>query len=305
MRPFQPRNHVTLPGLALLVLGSLAIGLVAGPVAYLISTLLYLPILFPVVIGGLASILLALVALRAKIRHGLIVGAAGVLAGLTLALAFYATPYVVAKVELINYAKGEGLSAAEASTRLDSFLTDKTGSAGFLGFMKLRSQEGEDHSMYLFSSGSVVPFMSYQLQPPWTWVSWALEAALFAGVMAYAGTIFGRGEFNVAANDWYGAVERFGAIPPEREDEVVSLMNSGEHARVAALVVPKDTLSDPVVGAYRQRSRNGAGDVILILKGGRVDSASRVTHVELGQWELDQEEAAAFDETRLLQGEAG
>jgi hypothetical protein len=276
----------------ILGVGSVMLGLVIGVIAYFISNFIYFIIIFPVVIGGAAMIVFQRLIQLSKIRHPVVSVLFGILTGIFVSIAFYGTPYLILRNKVTaNYQEKYQLNARDASTAFDSVLEQKTGSSGFIGYMKLRAAEGDEYSQYMIVNSMPIPLFSFSLKSTGAWLYWLLESVLFIFPIAWLGYDTGKRSFNYGANDWYNITSsQIGSVRLEDKQTLLSFFKTNDDKGIAQIIVPEGQIKHPMIEVYRQDSNNKKGDILISLKETFRKDQSTVKRTLLGQWEITQSE---------------
>jgi hypothetical protein len=297
MKPYSCQNHLTTKGLILLAISSIPLGLLCGVVAYIISNFIYYIVVFPLVIGGATMFVYSKLLQITKIRHSIISGFFGIVTGLSVAVAFFGTPYFALRSKIIaNYQEEYHLAARSASTSFDSGLIQETGSSGFIGYMKLRASEGDNYSNYLIVNSMPIQLFSFSLKSTGAWLYWLLEIILFTGPVAWLGYGVGKRLFNKSANDWYNLyASQIGSVRLEDKDRLFAYLQTNDFSGISHLIVAEWEIKHPVLEIYKQRSNNKKGDILLSVKQTYRNNQSSVKRTLLNQWEIPQIEFTSIE----------
>jgi len=296
MKRYTPQNHLTPFGLLTLGIGSIILGLVAGALAYFISTLFYLLFIFALIVGVLAGLAYSKLMRFSKVRHALITTTFGAVTGLLLALGFYGTPYLVTRVDVISYyQENYGVNLATAAQRFDAVLQQETGSTGLWGYMKYRAQQGDEYTTYLAVGYAVLPPSSFTMRNGWLWLYWLMETILFSGLSIFLGFSMGARDYSKSAKDWYDTLRiQIGSVALEEKERLLSFFAEGDISKIGDLVAPEDRIAHPRIELYSQQSEKQKGDVLLSIKQTWRKDARTVKRIPLGQWEATEEEYGAL-----------
>ena len=292
MKPFSTRNHVTIPGLLLLGIGSVLLGLAMGALAYFISTFIYFIIVFPLVIGFIAAVGFQILIEKSKVRHALAAMGFGIVTGIFLAASFYGTPYLVLRNKVtVNYEEKYQLSPRDASVTFDQALEENTGSSGFLGYMKLRATEGDEYSHYLIVNSMPIPLFSFTLKSSGAWLYWFLETLLFLFPIAWLGLATGKHPFNAEANEWYStASTQIGSVRLEDKQNLLSYFLTNDLNAICQSVVPDGQIKHPMIEIHGQYTKTRKGNILITLKQTFRKDQSTVKRSIMGRWEMPQYE---------------
>lgn len=298
MKPYSAQNHLPISGMIVLIVGSILLGIALGVLAYFISNLLYLVVIFPLVVGFIGAILYQKLVFFNKVRHTWLTALIGFTTGILIASAFYMTPYLKIRHDFgVAFRAEYGTDALTASTALDTLLFDETGSSGFWGFMKLRAAEGEQYTNYLVINSLPVSEFNFTLQSTWAWLYWILEVILFTLPLAWIGVEVGKGDFNLSANDWYASLpKQIGAASIDKKEELLSKLHANDLLAAGEMLSPEGEIPHPALEIYEQRSKNNTGDILLSVKQTARVSSSKVNRKIEAQWEISPAEYATISE---------
>jgi hypothetical protein len=300
MKLYTTQKHLTFFGLIVLASGTIISGILLGILAYYISNLFYLLLVFPLIVGGAAVFVYNKIAEFSKIRFTLITTIMGFLMGAIVALAFYGTPYLETRNSVINnFQKKYGIDAQTASKGFDNILIKETGSSGLVGFMKLRAQEGDTYTSYFIINSVPVHESKFTLQSTAAWAYWIIEVILMAFPSTLLGFFAGRRHFNQSANNWYDwdaiSPKQIGSISLENKEKLLELLKANNLLRISELLVPEGAIEHPLIEVYEQRCKNKKGDILFIIKQTARINPTKVKRSMLSQWEVPPQEYAFFD----------
>jgi hypothetical protein len=144
MKPYQPSNKVTSTGLKWLLLSSVIGGLAIGGLTHLISLLVYLIVLFPLGMGFAGSTVMVAAIRKGKVRNPAIATLFGILTGLLMYGSLHGAGYWQFKQSASEQITKEleAASGNQSNNIIDTFLQEKTGSKGFVGYLKHNAQQG-------------------------------------------------------------------------------------------------------------------------------------------------------------------
>jgi hypothetical protein len=299
MKPYIAQNHLSILGILVLVVGSIISGGLIGALAYFISNLFYLILVFPLLVGGVTALAYYLLMQLARVRFTLIQVVMGFIMGLCVALGFYGAPYIEMRNNFINDAQKNYLVDVQtASKGFDNALTKETGSSGLVGYMKLRAQEGDSYTSFVVINSLPVNESTFTIQSTWAWMYWAIELILMAIPSALSGFYGGRKPFNRSANDWYDwsdlSRKQIGSAALENKEKLGVFFQTNNLTAISELLVPEGAIPHPVLEIYEQRSKNKKGDILLTIKQTFQADATKVKRKILSQWEIPPEEYSFF-----------
>lgn len=298
MKPYFALNHLPIPGMIVLIAGSIFLGFTLGALAYFISNLFYLVFIFPLLVGFAGALGYQRLVFFTKVRHTRLTLLTGFAVGILIAAAFYASSYLWVRHNfIVGFQKEYGADALTASTTLDTFLAFETGSSGFWGFMKLRAAEGDQYTNYLVINSLPVSEFSFTLKSTWAWIYWGLEALLFALPLTWIGFEAGKMDFNHSAKDWYSSLpKQIGSASLDSKEEILAKLRASDLLAVSELVVQEGEIPHPALEIYEQHSKNKKGEILLSVKQTQRVSSSKVKRITVSQWEIAQAEYVQFSE---------
>jgi hypothetical protein len=226
LQVYRPSNRVSATGMFFLLLAVLCGGLVFGGLAFALSRLVWLIVLFPIGLGIAAGAILSSVITRQKVRNP----ALAVVAGLLMALVIYGTlnygGYLSFQSEMRQVASEKGVLAADAQDALiDMVLASETGSTGFFGYLKLMAQEG-------VSIGRVGSSNQATLPEPLTWGYWLVELGIIGAIAALAGREAAKKPFCETCQQWYGGGTHLGSAAEAAKEQLLGAAQSGSFRKV-------------------------------------------------------------------------
>jgi len=298
MKPYLPKKHITVKGLLLIGFGSILFGGVVGVAAYFISNLVYLIIVFPIGIGVITVSAYKKLVLASKLYHPVLILLFSIVTGLSLALAFYATPYAVLRRDVVrDFQETYQIDFRTASRGFDAGLFEETGSSGFIGFMKLRAREGDEFEQYVILNSIPIELFHFRLSSIGAWMYWVLESVMFTLPFVYAGIQLGKRAFSTGANDWYELFEnQIGMVGLDEKDQLLLCIQAGDFNGLCQIMTLEEKLSHPAIEVYKQSAMNKKSDVLLSIKQTFRQSPTVVKRNLLGQWEVPLMEYEAFEE---------
>lgn len=296
MKPYLATNRTPVFGMVLLLIGSVFLGIAIGVLAYFVSNLIYYIFAFSLVVGGATMIAYYKLLEFAKVRHSIIAALMGLITGLLVALAYYATPYWILRSEFItNVQQNYQVSAERASAAFNEILVKETGAGGFIGYMKLRAKEGDQFTNYVVENGMPIHEFSFTLKSTWAWIYWLLETVFFSIPTAWIGYDVGKRAFSESANDWYNPLPRqIGAVPLKSKEEILALLKGNNLQEVSELAVAEEKITHPMIEIYEQRSNNKKGDILLSVKETYRTAKDKIKRNVVAQWEISESKYISF-----------
>ncbi len=274
MKPYQPSQIVPARGAIILLVTILVGGAVIGALFSLVSSLFYLIFLFPLLMGVIGGILIAMAVRSGKVRNPLVALVSGLLIGIVI----YGSMWAVNYFQFRNAVKSEIVSRApttnpaEVETFIDETLAIATGRSGFLGYVLLTGQEGV--SIGRIGSGR----NALNLGPTFSWVYWGLELLLILWLAGTLGRSPAREPFCEACERWYPRPALLGTLGSSRTKEVLGLIEASQYQKLGEELQSNPALPNlgvflatcgddcPEGDAYlaaRQQTRGSKGSVVL------------------------------------------
>jgi hypothetical protein len=248
MKPYKPSNITPPEGIKNLTIVAIATGIVTGGIIGFISQFLYLIILFPILMGGVAGTAISLTVKSSKVRNPVLAAGFGSLTGLILYTSMNYLQYMTFKQEVRKEIITEtGKSDDEAIAQLtDAVLKEATGDSGFVGYVKYSAKQGLKITR-AGSSGSGIT-----LDENGTWIYSLIELALISGIASYQAFASANEPFCEEGKDWYGDKVWSGCVELGRKDEFLGLLKSETYHQAARLILPQEDLELPRLDLYVQ-----------------------------------------------------
>jgi len=228
---------VSLKGFLSLFGTLLLTGIVIGGLASLLKNFIYLILVFPLLMGGVAGFVIKGVVLTEKIRSGFLVVIAGICAAVLIYGSMFFFDYLqfrrtlgktVQEQAFAEY--GESPSKEETQTFIDYVLIQETGSSGFIGFILLRAKEGISISEVGRSSSSATNLGMF------TWVFWLVEMGFIGGPVIASSYNKTRDLFCEHCDTWVADGEHIGGIELKSMQDAVALIKRSDIASFARLL---------------------------------------------------------------------
>ena len=245
MKTYQPSNIAPSQSVAILAVSALVSGVAVGGATAFISKFIYFIVLFPMGMGFATGSILGFAVKQGKIRKPITVLGLGVLGGLMTYGSLMYGQYInfQQETEKIMEREYNVTDKSQAKAQINAFLQQKTGSSGFVGFLKMSAKEGTTISR----RGSTV-----KIQDNFTYLLWLIELGI-VGFLA-ASIPFGAAKkpFNEEGNEWYGEKQWIGSTSQESQDELIRLLNMDDIAGASALLSSETDLTIPRIDVYSQ-----------------------------------------------------
>ena len=246
MRNYQPSNIAPSQGVAILAVSSLVSGVAIGGATAFIGKFIYFIVLFPLGMGFATGSVLGFAVKKGKIRNPLIAIGLGLLGGLVTYGALKYGQYINFQQELVTVMEREYAVTDKnlAREQIDTILQEKTGSSGFVGFVKIAAQEG----ITISRSGRG----GFTIKDNFAYLLWLIELGIVGFLAASIPFAAAKEPFNEEANDWYGEKKWVGSTSEESRDELIRLLNMDDMAGASALLSSQTDLPTPRIDVYSQ-----------------------------------------------------
>ncbi len=222
IQPYKPSNKVTANGFTWLLGAAIVSGVAIGSMTQIISLAFYLVILFPALMGLGGGAAMGLAVQQGKVRNPTIAALFGALTGFILYGTMNGVGYWQFKQQIgkeIQQELGQ-LDAADITQVENSYLKDKTGSTGFVGFLKHSAIEG-------VSIGKVGQ-SGVNLGETGTWVYWLIELAIIDIIITAIAYMAAKRVFCESCDQWYGDSKAIGGVQQSAAAEFLGLIQK-EH----------------------------------------------------------------------------
>ena len=247
MKPYQPSNKVTSTGLKWLLLSSAIGGLAIGGLTHLISLLVYLILVFPLGMGFAGGKVMVAAIRKGKVRNPAIATLFGILTGLLMYGSLHGAGYwqfkQLASEQITK--ELEGVSDNQSNNIIDTFLQEKTGSKGFLGYLKHNAQQGVSIGR-LESTGT-------NLGETGTWIYWLIELAIIDITIAAIAYSTAKNPFCENGDQWYKHPEHIGIVNPQCSENFLNLLQNDRFGEAGKLLDPLQGIHPANLEVYLQR----------------------------------------------------
>ncbi len=166
----------------ILTVAAIAAGLLTGIIGYLIGQYFYIIILFPFILLVI-GIFLFLPAIKFFKTSSFLVNALyGLLMGLMIFITFHYAEYYVFRSETAKSIQAaQHIDQQAAVDSIESFIQKKTGSNGFLGFLKLQASQSQGFVYYVTQKNRITNTLHLTLFGIRTYLYWVAEGAVILG----------------------------------------------------------------------------------------------------------------------------
>ena len=247
MKPYQPSNKVTSTGIKWLLLSSVIGGLAIGGLTHLISLLVYLIVVFPLGMGFAGGRVMVAAIRQGKVRNPAIATLFGILTGLLLYGSLHGAGYWQFKQSASEQITKEleGVSDYQSNNIIDTFLEEKTGSKGFLGYLKHNAQQGVSIGR-LESTGT-------NLGETGTWIYWLIELAIIDITIAAIAYSTAKNPFCENGDQWYKHPEHIGIVNLQCSENFLNLLQNERFGEAGKLLDPLQGIHPGNLEVYLQR----------------------------------------------------
>ncbi len=195
-------KHSPIPAAGIgLILGAGAVAAAAVALGLYVASRTFYPIvLAPIIAGLIVGVPIGKAALAGKVRSTVLIGLAGLLAGVGGVIGYHYLSYSIgfpndirSELEFVGAPTDD-----ETVERTRSFiLEDETGSDGFLAFVKLEAQNG------LTVSGSSSSDSGIALEGTAAWIYYGVEALIIAAVSLFTARVSGTAEWDEETRQFF------------------------------------------------------------------------------------------------------
>lgn len=249
MKPYQPSNKVTSTGLTWLLLSSVIGGLGIGALTHLISLLVgYLIVVFPLAMGLTGGKVMVAAIRQGKVRNPAIATLFGVLTGLLMYGSLQGAGYWQFKLSASEEITKEleAVSGNESNNIIDTFLQEKTGSKGFVGYLKHNAQQG-------VIIGPLDGTETTNLGETGTWIYWLIELAIIDITIAAIAYSSAKNPFCENCDQWYKHQEPIGIVNPQCSENFLNLLQNDRFGEAGKLLDPLQAIHPANLKVYVQR----------------------------------------------------
>jgi hypothetical protein len=244
MKKYQLHKKVprqNLPFLLLALIGSLLL----GGIAFGLSQILYVVILFPLVMGLLGGLLNLFVIDRGKVRCLWAATVLGVLTGFTIYATFLYPGYLTYKSQFIGWENStDDKEQAVNDQDFDQYLQEKTGSPGFVGYLHNRADEG----FAVISQKHYAPDVTaLNIQGSGVWLNWLLELGAICGITTTMARWRVMAPFSEVSNQWFNRATRLGTIA---KTDLATAKTSLDAGKIVEFIDLVESQSPVVAGGW-------------------------------------------------------
>ncbi|MBA3530946.1 MAG: hypothetical protein H0T73_03345 [Ardenticatenales bacterium] len=289
MRAYQPYTEFQFNLWSfLLIAWALVGGIMYGLLLALVAMFIYLPIVFPLVLGGIAGKLLADYIKKRGLPNPTFALSCALLMGLTIYGTSQFFDYQSFKREMrgaLEERFGE-IEQTDFEEFTDYFLIENTGSPGYWGYLKLQAQEG-------IGIGRVARSSTFTLRGPGFWLYLLLDVGLLIGAAMVVVKLQTDNSFCPTCRSWYAA-ESIGYVTGALADSFMALLQQGSYKRAGTLITV-DSTPRPYLRLAMSHCGCERGDSIL-----KVTQVTGTTNGNESSKELTKGIISAQEENELL-----
>lgn len=238
MKPYQSTNKISNSGFSWLILSSLLGGLAVGGITLMISLTVYLVLVFPAGMGLVSGVIMGNAIHRGKVRNPFLAVTFGAIAGLITYGTVHGGEYLLFRSksaqEILTHIGEEYGKNVDASVNhyIDTYLQQKTGSTGFLGYLKYNAKQG-------VSIGRVGrEEEATHLDETFTWLYWLVELAIIEGIIIAIAYQKSREPFCEDCDQWYRDPKRLGNVRHGLSDNFLNLLQQNKFTKAGELIDP-------------------------------------------------------------------
>lgn len=249
MKPYGPSNKVTRTGLKWLLLSSVIGGLAIGGLTHLISlSVAYLIVVFPLAMGFVGGKVMVVAIRQGKVRNPAIATLFGILTGLLVYGSLHGAGYWQFKQSVSEEITKELEAASDNQSNniIDSLLQEKTGSKGFVGYLKHNAQQG-------VSIGHLDATEITNLGETGTWIYWLIELAIIDITIAAIAYSSAKNPFCENGDQWYKHPEHIGIVNPQSSENFLNLLQNDRFGEAGKLLDPLNGIHPANLEVYLQR----------------------------------------------------
>jgi hypothetical protein len=286
VKKYQLSKKVSRRGWALLLLAIIGAMLV-GILAFAISQILYVVILLPMVMGLLGGLLSLMVINWGKVRCQMIATIMGLLIGIAIFIAYLFPDYLIYRANYIGWENITDVQElAATSQEFDRHLQEKSGSTGFIGFLRSEANDG----MLLIGSRSYGAKGSrLRAKGVGVWLNWLLELAVICGVTTLLARWRVFWPFSELSNRWFNRATRLGTLSQTDLEQAMTILDEGKLAEFIEMVQFKAPVVSGGWEVHFKRCDDDYSEVALTI-GKAVIVGKRLKLRQQQAWLLDRQD---------------
>ncbi len=264
MQNYRVSNRVPFQGFLTLVLAAVVGGVVVGALVAVAAHFIYLVVLFPMIMGLVGGAIVVAVVKSGKVRSPWIAGLFGLLIGLIIYGTYRYGEYIDAQRQFYDVikAKYDQINETDSAGLLDKYLSDETGSTGFMGYVLLDAKQGVKITRTVSTSTESGMTFAGNM----AWIYWGIELLAIvgiAGVMAYGQAAQ---PFCESCETWYGQERWLGSAEKKIAKDLKTALKGGDFARVRAALTPQSLALPRLDLTYQRCEHCTAANPVVRLK---------------------------------------
>lgn len=266
----------------LFLLATVPVGILVGGLYYVVSRIVPLMLVDAFITALLALVVLVILQRKAAVANPVIAFVFALLFSVFIYTTYRYIGYQWFRADALHYLQTtEQISAATATREFESWLVDKTGQKGLLGYLILQTRIGIGLAPMLSYQGVVAPVGSgFRLTGALVWLFWLVEFLIIAGLLAWIGMKSARYPFAAAGVSQMG--NQIGNVAIEQADKFAQLLKIEAFEKAWQLLMFDGEAHHPTVEVYVHQNRKKAASNGLVLAAyTSLDRNGRVCRKEL------------------------
>lgn len=267
MKPYRPSGKVPSASYLKILLGAIVGGSAIGGFTHLVSQLFYLIVLFPLGMGLAGIFVVAIIVTGGKVRNPVVAGLTGLLTGFSIYGSMHYFDYLKVQNTVISDIKKDAeFKDADPTQLFDELLQSRTGSTGFVGFVKDSAKRG----VTIGRGGT-------NLGETGTWIYWLIELGIIQALIVHTAFNGAKDPFCETSNDWYKSAENVGNVDASAANNFLELVSSGRFAEAGALVnsAPETITADSLALSKQVSPSDPQADVFMKVSKIKVDKEGK------------------------------
>jgi hypothetical protein len=267
MKPYRPSGKVPSASYLKILLGAIVGGSAIGGFTHLVSQLFYLIVLFPLGMGLAGICVVAMIVTGGKVRNPVVAGLTGLLTGFSIYGSMHYFDYLKIQNTVISDIKKDAeFKDADPTQLFDEILKYRTGSTGFVGFVKDSAKRG----VTIGRGGA-------NLGETGTWIYWLIELGIIQALIVYTAVNGAKDPFCESSNDWYKSAENVGNVDASTASNFLELVSSDRFAEAGAFVKsdPETITPDSLAVTKQVSPSDPQADIFLKISKIKVDKEGK------------------------------
>ncbi len=295
MKIYKPSHKLSPLAVLLLPLAVILTSVIIGLLTYGVSRLIYLPLIFPILMGLLAGTGVGIGIHLGKVRSPILAGLTTVLcAPLIYGVYYYAEYQFTFRNDLRDAFKEEtglALTDKEFEAVEELYLEEYAGETGFIGYMKLNVKEGISFTGTGSSSGS-----EFTVKGTGVYIYWGLELIIIAVAGYLLVQLFAKQPFSEETGEWFGKPEFLGTL---RSSNFLALLDQGQFEQAGRCIDSVTAYPFPRQDIQIRRTKSPVADIALEVRTGTVNKKGAVSYKTTRVLLLTQAEFSALKTAML------